>query len=271
MNRFIFLLALLPSFLFAQNNNTQTIRGKVVDKQSHITLVGVSLQITSRNVGANSDINGNYELADLPPDRYIVKASLVGYKTQIIPDVIVTSGKEVILDIALEEEFQQLNEVAVTATNKGSSINKLSSVSARTFSMEEVNRYAGGRSDPARLVANFAGVSVPDDSRNDIVIRGNSPVGVLWRIDDMTVTNPNHFASVGTTGGAVSALNTNLLKNSDFFTSAFPAEYGNAVAGVFDLGFRNGNDKKRETTIQAGVITGLEVTTEGPFSKSSEA
>ena len=271
MNRLVVLLALMPSFLFAQKNNTQTIRGNIIDKQSHITLVGVSVQITSLNIGSNTDVNGNYVLSNLPPDRYTINASLVGYKTQILPDVIVTSGKEVILDIALEEEFHQLNEVAVTATNKGSAINKLSSVSARTFSMEEVNRYAGGRSDPARLVANFAGVSVPDDSRNDIVIRGNSPVGVLWRIDDMTVTNPNHFASVGTTGGAVSALNTNLLKNSDFFTSAFPAEYGNAVAGVFDLGFRNGNDKKRETTIQAGVITGLEVTTEGPFSKNSEA
>ena len=202
MNRLIVLLALLPSFLFAQKNNSQTIRGNIIDKQSHITLVGVSVQITSVNIGSNTDVNGNYVLSNLPPDRYTINASLVGYKTQILPDVIVTSGKEVILDIALEEEFHQLNEVAVTATNKGSAINKLSSVSARTFSMEEVNRYAGGRSDPARLVANFAGVSVPDDSRNDIVIRGNSPVGVLWRIDDMTVTNPNHFASVGTTGGA---------------------------------------------------------------------
>ncbi len=179
--------------------------------------------------------------------------------------------KEVILDIAMEEAFVQMGEVVVKASNKGSSINKLASVSARTFSMEEVNRYAGGRSDPARLAANFAGVCAPDDSRNDIVIRGNSPVGVLWRIDGMNVTNPNHFASVGTTGGAVSALNTNLLKNSDFFTSAFPAEYGNATAGVFDIGFRNGNNQKRETTVQVGVITGIEATTEGPFSKKSDA
>lgn len=114
-------------------------------------------------------------------------------------------------------------------------------------------------------------MNAPDDSRNDIVIRGNSPVGVLWRIDGMNVTNPNHFASVGTTGGAVSAINTNLLKNSDFFTSSFPSEYGNAISGVFDLGFRSGNNRKRETTIQAGVITGLELTTEGPFSKKSDA
>lgn len=270
MRRFLFLLALLPTCIFAQKN-TQNIRGIVSDKLSQTPLIGAVIQISSLQKGTTTDTFGKYTLSNLPPDRYELKISYTGYKGITIPNVVVTSGKEVILDITLEESFSHLSEVVIKATNKSGSINKLASVSARTFSMEEVNRYAGGRSDPARLVANFAGVSAPDDSRNDIVIRGNSPVGVLWRIDGMNVTNPNHFASVGTTGGAVSALNTNLLKNSDFLTSAFPAEYGNATAGVFDLGFRNGNNKKRETTLQMGVITGLEATTEGYFSKKSEA
>ena len=270
MMRFIFLLVLIPTLSFAQNN-TQKIRGVVTDKLSQSPLIGVSVQINSLQKGTNTDTLGKYTISNIPPDRYEVIISYVGYKNIIIPNVVVTSGKEVILDIAMEEAFVQMGEVVVKVSNKGSSINKLASVSARTFSMEEVNRYAGGRSDPARLAANFAGVCAPDDSRNDIVIRGNSPVGVLWRIDGMNVTNPNHFASVGTTGGAVSALNTNLLKNSDFFTSAFPAEYGNATAGVFDIGFRNGNNQKRETTVQVGVITGIEATTEGPFSKKSDA
>jgi hypothetical protein len=269
MIRILFLL-LIPTISFAQNN-TQKIRGIVTDKLSQTPLIGVVIQISSLQIGTTTDTLGKYTLSNIPPERYEIKISYIGYKSIIIPNVEVTSGKEVILDIALEESFSQLAEVVVKANNKGGTINKLASVSARTFSMEEVNRYAGGRSDPARLVANFAGVSAPDDSRNDIVIRGNSPVGVLWRIDGMNVTNPNHFASVGTTGGAVSALNTNLLKSSDFFTSAFPAEYGNATAGVFDLGIRNGNNKKRETTFQVGVITGLEASTEGPFSKKSDA
>lgn len=270
MKRFLLMLISLPSLLFAQNN-TQNIRGVVTDKLSQTPLTGVVVQIASIQKSSSSDENGNFTLSNIPPDRYDISATFLGYKTITIPNVVVTSGKEVIIDIAMEESYKQIGEVLVKANNKEGTVNKLATVSARTFSMEEVNRYAGGRSDPARLAANFAGVSAPDDSRNDIVIRGNSPVGVLWRIDGMNVTNPNHFASVGTTGGAVSALNTNLLKNSDFFTSAFPAEYGNATAGVFDLGFRNGNNKKSETTLQMGVITGLEATTEGPFSKKSDA
>jgi hypothetical protein len=270
MLRTIFLFFFIPTLTFGQNN-TQTIRGNITDKLSQTPLIGAKVQISALQINTISDTLGNYSLSTIPPDRYEINITYIGYKTLIIPNVVVTSGKEIILDFSLEEDFQQLKEVTVKAINKGGTINKLASVSARTFSMEEVNRYAGGRNDPARLAANFAGVSAPDDSRNDIVIRGNSPVGVLWRIDGMNVTNPNHFASVGTTGGAVSALNTNLLKNSDFFTSAFPSEYGNATAGVFDLGLRSGNNKRRETTVQAGVITGLELTTEGPFSKKSDA
>lgn len=265
-------LLLAPLFSFAQNNR-QNIRGTVIDKLAQSAIIGASVQIINapEQTGAATDINGNYVLSGLAPDRYEIKVSYIGYKDVFVPNVVVTSGKEVILDVAMEEDLKLLTEVVVKAYSKNKTINDLATTSARTFSMEEVNRYAGGRSDPARLAANFAGVSATDDSRNDIVIRGNSPVGVLWRIDGMNVTNPNHFASVGTTGGAVSALNTNLLKNSDFFTSAFPAEYGNAISGVFDLGFRSGNTQKRETTIQAGVITGLEATTEGPLSKKNNS
>ncbi len=264
----LIILLFIAQISFAQNNR-QNIRGVVTDKLSQITLPGATVQIVNKGeiIGTVTDEKGNYVLANLAPDRYELKISYVGYKEVFIPNVVLTSGKEVVLDIAMEEDLKQLNEVVITANRKAGTINNLIPVSARTFSTEEVNRYAGGRSDPARLAANFAGVSAPDDSRNDIVIRGNSPVGVLWRIDGMNVTNPNHFATVGTTGGAVSALNTNLLKSSDFLTSAFPAEYGNATAGVFDLGFRNGNTQKRETTLQAGVITGLEATTEGPINK----
>jgi len=273
MEKNIFIISLFITQLSFAQNNRQNIRGVVIDKLSQTILPGAKVQIVGKtyNKGTVSDANGTYILPDLSPDRYEIKASFIGYKEVIIPNVIVTSGKETILDITLEENVTKLNEIVINGNRKDKTVNNLTSVSARTFSTEEVNRYSGGRSDVARLASNFAGVSAPDDSRNDIVIRGNSPVGVLWRINGMNVTNPNHFASVGTTGGAVSALNTNLLKSSDFLTSAFPAEYGNATAGVFDLGFRNGNTQKKETTVQAGLITGFEATTEGPLNKSTGA
>lgn len=271
MKKCFLFFALISSLFATSQNNKQNIRGVVLDKLSQAPLANATLELISGNTmkTTQSDAKGNYSFTEVAPGSYDISISFVGYKPLIIPNIRVTSGKEVIQEITLEDEYKHLNDVVVTGSNKASTLNKFATVSARTFSIDEVNRYAGGRSDPARLAANFAGVSTPDDSRNDIVIRGNSPTGVLWRIDGMNVTNPNHFASIGTTGGAVSALNTNLLKSSDFFTSAFPAEYGNAVSGVYDLGFRNGNTQKRETTLQFGLITGMEATTEGPFIKNN--
>ena len=271
MKKYLFIISLFLTQISYAQNNRQKIRGVVIDKLSQTTLPGATVQIMNEadKRGAVTNGKGIYVIPDVLPGRYELKISYVGYKDVFASSVVVTSGKETILDIAMEEDIKSLNEVVITANSKDKTINSLSTISGRTFSMEEVNRFAGGRSDPARLAANFAGVSATDDSRNDIVIRGNSPVGVLWRIDGMDATNPNHFASVGTTGGAVSALNTNMLKSSDFFTSAWPAEYGNAISGVFDIGFRNGNTQKRETTVQLGVTTGIEAMTEGPISKSN--
>jgi hypothetical protein len=270
---FSLLLVLLLSNLMQAGDNTQVIRGTITDQFTMAPIEGATIVILNAgaNLGARSDQKGHYEITGVNPGRYEVKITCVGYRDIQIPNIVVSSGKETILDIGLDEQLRQLKGAKVKANNKSRAVNELATISARTFSMEEVNRYAGGRSDPARLASNFAGVSTPDDSRNDIVIRGNSPTGVLWRLEGMNMPNPNHFATVGTTGGPVSALNTNMLRNSDFMTSAFPAEYGNANAGVFDIGFRKGNTQKREHTIQFGMLTGLEAMTEGPIKKGSDA
>ncbi len=248
---------------------TQIIRGVVMDKQSQSQIPGAHVMIVGilPIKGSVSDTEGRFKITEVEPGRYDLKISFMGYKEIVLPNVVVTSGKEVVLEIGMEENVSSLDEIVVTGNKKNETNNEMVSVSGRSFSMEEVNRYAGGRSDPSRLAANFAGVSSPDDSRNDIVIRGNSPTGVLWRIEGLNIPNPNHFSTVGTTGGPVSAINTNVIKNSDFFTSAFPAEYGNANAGVFDLGFRTGNSEKYEHTFQLGALTGLEAMTEGPINK----
>lgn len=267
-NLFI-LCGLILSLSLNAQNATQTIRGTVLDKQAQMSLPGAQVLIMGSNPakGAACDADGKFKITDVAPGRYDIKISALGYKEILQSNIVVTAGKETILEIGMEEVITALKEVEVSANKKTETNNDLVSVSGRSFSMDEVNRYAGGRSDPARLAANFAGVSSPDDSRNDIVIRGNSPTGVLWRIEGLNIPNPNHFSTVGTTGGPVSALNTNVLKNSDFFTSAFPAEYGNANAGVFDLGFRTGNAEKREHTFQIGAFTGIEAMTEGPINK----
>jgi len=264
-------LFLLATSIVAQ---TQTVKGIILDAQAEYALIGATIQLVGSNpvIGAVADVNGEFSIAEVPVGRQSFSVTYVGYKTITLPNVLVTSGKEVVLRVLLEESVEKLQEVVVTAnSDKDLPINDMAKVSARTFSLEEVTRFSGGRNDVAKLATSFAGVSATDDARNDIVVRGNSPTGLLWRIEGIPIATTNHFSTLGTTGGPVSALNTNILRTSDFLTGAFPAEYGNANAAVFDVMFRSGNKDTYEFTGQLAAFSGLEFMTEGPISRQNNS
>lgn len=267
------ILTIAVVLLYALQLSAQTrIVGMVTDRQSEIPLIGANVVLLSEESqpGTITDVDGYFSLDNVAPGRHTLQVSYLGYHSVTLPNILTTTGKEVQLDISLEETIQQIDEVVVTAkVEKDQSNNELATVSSRMFTLEEVTRYSGGRNDASRMAGNFAGVNIANDSRNDIVIRGNSPTGVLWRLEGVPIPNPNHFSTLGTTGGPVSALNTNLLSNSDFLTSAFPSEYGNANAGVFDIQFRSGNRERPEFTAQLSAFSGMEFMAEGPFSKKN--
>ena len=269
----IILLLFLAAGLNAQQNFTQTIRGKVVDKDSHFGLPGANIILLKSDPlrGVSTDVDGRFVLKGVPAGRQSLQVSYTGYQTLVLSDVYVSTGKELVLKIELREMVETMGEVEIVADyNKDRPLNNMAVVSARSFSIEETNKYAGSYGDPARMAANYAGVVSSRDNRNDIVIRGNSPIGLQYRLNGVEITNPNHFGAQGTTGGPITMLNTNLLANSDFLTGALPAEYGNAIAGVFDLNLRTGNPNSREYWAQMG-FNGLEFGLEGPFSKKSSA
>jgi len=252
---------------------TQVIRGTVVDKQTQTPLPGANIVLldTDFSVGTTTNSEGEFSLRDVPVGRQGITVSFIGYYSYLVRDLIVNSAKEIVLYIEMEEKVEVTDEVKVVGNyRKDQAINKMASVSARTFTVEEAGRYAGSREDVARMAMNFAGVSGANDSRNDIIIRGNTPGGVLWRLEDVDIPNPNHFAASGTTGGPVGMLNNNTLRNSDFFTGAFPAEYANVFSGVFDLNMREGNNEKYEFLGQVG-FNGFELGAEGPFKKGGKS
>lgn len=269
----LFIALLLALGSNAQDGNTTSLRGTVIDKQSQYPVPGAQIVVTSitPNMGTASDENGDFRLNNVPIGRINVEVRMLGFAPQTFNNLLLFANREYELNVQLTESVNEVNAVEIVAKeNKAESVNKMSSVSTRSFSMEEAQRYSGTLQDPARMAQNFAGVSNASDSRNDIVIRGNSPTGVLWRLDGIDIPSPNHFATLGTTGGPVSMLNANNLATSDFATSAFAAEYGNALAGVFDLRLRSGNKDKREFMGQIG-FNGFELGAEGPFKKGKQA
>lgn len=262
------LLTFLHYFSFGQVL-TQTVRGTVVDMISQAPLPGATVVVLGVEpiIGTAADIDGNFRLNKVPVGTRSLKISFLGYKERVLPNITVTSGKEVVLQVTLEENVVQGKEVTIVAqVEKDKPLNEFSTVSARTFSVEETQKYAAAVNDPARMSLAYAGVVATDDGNNNIAIRGNSPNGLLWRMEGVEIPNPNHFSNVGTSGGGISILSAQTLTNSDFMTGAFPAEYGNANSGVFDLKLRKGNNQKTERTIQAGFL-GTDLAIEGPFKK----
>jgi hypothetical protein len=276
MKHFLILLALiisLPNLSQTTESKTTTIRGTVVDKQSQYPMPGATIVLLGSEPpkATSTDADGNFRLENIPVGRQGIQIIMLGYEPMVFANLLLNSGKELTLNVQLVESVTTLNAVEITATdNKSESINKMSTVSTRTINIEEAQRYSGTLQDIARMAQNFAGVTGTNDGRNDIIIRGNSPTGVLWRMEGIDIPNPNHFATLATTGGPISLINTNNLSNSDFSTGAFAAEYGNALSGVFDLKLRSGNSDKREYMAQMG-FNGFELGAEGPFKKGKQA
>ena len=253
---------------------TQTVKGRVVDQQSKSPVIGASVVISNSMPiqGSTTDMDGYFKITQVPIGRQNIVVTSIGYEPANIANVTVTSGKEVVLDVELVESLTQMDEVVVRANrNDGKPENEMATVSAISLSVEETSRYAATFGDPARAALSQPGVTTGgDDLLNEIVIRGNSPKGILWRLEGVEIPNPNHFASVGSSAGGISMLSSSVLSNSDFFTAAFPAQYGNATSGIFDLKMRNGNFDNYEHSFQAGLL-GIEAASEGPLSGKSNA
>lgn len=273
MKTLLFLIALLWSLTWAQQAYTGTVRGLVQDVESKAALSDATIEVlqdSSVITGGYTDANGRFEINEVPVGRISIRVSYLGYETALRANLLLITGKDLQLTIEMQESLTRTETVTVKAgADKKDPQNAMTTLSARTMNMEEANRYAGSLGDPGRMASNFAGVASGGDSRNDIVVRGNSPTTLLWRLEGVDIPNPNHFSTQGAGGGPISILNNNLLANSDFMTGAFPAEYSNAIGAAFDLKLRNGNTAKRENMFQIG-FNGLELMTEGPIGKGGQ-
>ena len=247
----------------------QSIRGIVTEATSGEPIVGATIVLKETTIGTVTDMDGKYVLTSIPTGRYTVEASFVGFDPQANTEVLVAGNREMVMNFALSESDLSLGEVTVRPeVNKERAVNPMAIVGARMLSMEEASRYAGGYSDPARLVTSFAAVTGSPDN-NGISVHGNAPQSLSWRLEGIEINSPNHFSDAFAMGtGVVSALNSHVLGNSDFYSGAMTAEYGNALSGVMDMKMRAGNNQTFQHAVQLGTL-GAELTTEGPISKKA--
>jgi hypothetical protein len=250
---------------------TETVKGTIIDRNNKLPIAGstVTLSFNGNSRSVSSDKNGVFRFGNIPVGRHEIKIKMAGYKLEEITDVLVTSGKENIVNIEMETQSNKLDEAIVYVNNSKNPLNQMAMTSGRSFSPEETNRYAGAFLDPARMAQSFPGAVAGGDD-NEIIVRGNSPKSLQWKLEGIEIVNPNHFGEEGASGGGISMLNTMALGKSDFYTGGLPAEYNNATSGVFDLKFRKGNTDKREYSFNLGVL-GVGATLEGPFKKGASS
>ena len=257
-------------FSFTAFSQTQNIRGIVKDKDTKQPVGSALLSIDdgSSGIGAYSNEDGTFILENVPLGRHVVNCQLVGYQNYRSEAFIISSNKEIFIEIELGSGVD-MEEVEITDTrlDYNAPLNESAVVSARSFSVEETERMPAGVNDMGRMALSFPGVSQGrDDTENDIIIRGNSSFGMLWRLEGIDIPNPNHFARPGTSGGGITVFSAQLLGRSDFFSGGMPAEYGNALSGAFDVHFKKGNKYDREYRAKIGIL-GLDFATEGPIKR----
>jgi hypothetical protein len=270
------LILLAATFFTYSQTPTQRISGMVLERASRQPLIGASVFIRlddadSTLIGTVTDIDGQFRLENIPVGRHYLHCSYMGYEPYTSAYLELTSAKQLVIEIELNEMVTLAGEVVVYGRqDPGAATNDFSMLSARSFTPEETQRFAGSINDPGRMALSLPGAQISSqDNENTIVVRANSPIGLSWQLEGVEIPNPNHFADPGSSGGGISALSIYVLGGSDFFTGAFPPEFGNALAGVMDLKFRKGNQENREFRIQAGLI-GLDFASEGPISKKKK-
>lgn len=273
-------LCLLTSAASAQVNysaapaSSQIIRGTVFDADTDKPLPNATLQLEDalQVYGATADRNGAFSFGRVPVGRYQLVARFLGYETQVITEILLESGKEQVIDVQLRAGAETLVETVVKGRRPD---NVLGSV--QTITPEQVLRFPATYLDPARLATAYAGVINTNDQANNLSVRGNAPSGLVWRLEGVEIVNPNHLSNAGTigdrplpSGGGVNLLSAQLLNSTRFLSGAFTPEYGNALGGIMDMRFREGNNQKHEYTAQVGVI-GLDMAAEGPLNRRTGA
>lgn len=258
----IYLVILLSSAnIFAQNGSGEIV-GSVIDAVTRQPLIGANVIILGTNFGAATDINGKYSIKNVPAEMYQLRASVIGYNNRVKTDVMVQPGKQTQVDFELSPQAIEIENVVVTADYFGKNI--LEPTSVRNFSYEELRRSPGGFEDVIRALSVLPGVAQADAGRNDLIVRGGAPSENLYLVDGIEVPNINHFGTQGATGGPLSYINLDFVKETSFSTGGFPVLYGDKLSSVLKINLRNGRTDRigGKATISASQF-GLNA--EGPL------
>lgn len=233
-----------------------SVRGKIIDKQSRQPVAYANVVVVGiPGKGASTDSLGMFRIEQVPPGIYRFEATLIGYKSAVTPEYVVSASTPFI-EIEMEEDENMLAAVVVTPSPFRKTVE--SPVSMRIIGLQEIEKSPGGNRDISRIVRAYPGVSFsPIGYRNDLIVRGGSPSENRFYMDGIEIPNINHFATQGASGGPVSIVNADLIREISFYTGAFPANRSGAMSSVLDFRLKDGNPDKQtfKATLGASEVS----------------
>jgi len=267
MKRLFVILALMSALAIARENiSTGTIKGTVLDHDTKTPLVGANVLIMTTQLGTGADVNGNFTIADVPVGSYTLRLSYIGYETLSRTDVIVRSQRITSMDVEMVPSLIESEGVTVNA-GYFSTLEE-SPISTVNFSAEEIRRAPGAAGDISRIISGLPSLAKTNDERNSLIVRGGSPSENSFYVDNIEIPNINHFPDQGSSGGPIGLLNVDFIRDVNFYTGGFSAQYGDRLSSVMDISLREGNRDEVDTQVDFN-FGGAGVIAEGPLGKGS--
>lgn len=244
-----------------------SIKGRVTNSVNNEPLPFAEVYIQGTKKGTITNAEGYYELTGLKPDLYNLEANYLGFERRVVFEIQVTRAKPAIVNFALRESSQQLDEVVIS-TQTTFEVRTESPVSLKTLGINEIQRNPGGNQDISRVIQALPGVASTVAFRNDLVIRGGGPNENRFYLDGIEIPAINHFATQGSSGGPVGMINVNFIREVDFYTGAFPVERGNTLSSLMEIKLKDGNPDKQSGIFQVGA-SDIGLTLDGPINKKT--
>jgi hypothetical protein len=265
MHQFVLCIIIFFSPVYGQvlqNQPKGILKGKVVDGESKLDLVGAQIFIKDLKSGTSTDGKGYFEIKDVPVGSYTLNCNYIGYERIAKTDIIVRTERETFVNIEMQASSIEIGGSTVTAGYFSEIQTKpLSSIN---FSSEEIRRAPGAAGDVSRIIFGLPSLAKINDTKNSLIVRGGSPVENGFYVDNIEIPNINHFPTQGSTEGPIGILNVDFIEDVNFNCGGFSGEYGNALSSIMDVKFREGNRSTTDVQIDMSM-QGFGSMLEGPL------
>ncbi len=257
MKKTFTLIVILIFALSAQAASERfVLRGAVIDEVTRRPIPFAAVTIDGQpGRGAVSNVDGAFVVEGVEPGIFRLIAQSLGYRSSYSADILVAANTPAV-EVTMLPTSKQLDSIIVRPSLFRRMVE--SPVSMRRVGIQQIEKSPGANRDVSRIVQSYPGVAFsPAGYRNDLIVRGGAPSENRFYVDGIEIPNINHFSTEGASGGPVSILNADLIREIEFYSGSFPLAASGAMSSVMDVTLRDGDMERQsfKATLGASEIS----------------